>query len=152
MIIFLLFICYILLSIPIVVVLLLYSLFTYVWSGYVYLWQNYVLNNNVEYETEEEFNADGTFTRTKNDKAKGIILYYVRDGKPVYEYAPWGCSQSEFDEWNETIMNQHKNDTWIKNLYWYLDEVSCVLVLRNKEWFNESIGYIHNIWNQLSKL
>ena len=36
------------------VVLLLYSLFTYAWSGYVYLWQNYLLNNNVEYETEDD--------------------------------------------------------------------------------------------------
>lgn len=37
-----------------IIILIIYSLFTYVWSGYVYLWQNYVLNNNVEYETEED--------------------------------------------------------------------------------------------------
>ena len=36
--------------------------------------------------------------------------------------------------------------TWIKNIYWKLDEISCILVPRNKLWFNSVVHDIKNIW------
>ena len=35
---------------------------------------------------------------------------------------------------------------WLQNIYWKLEQVSCVLVLRNKLWFNKCIKYIEDIW------
>ena len=34
----------------------------------------------------------------------------------------------------------------IQNIYWKLDIVSCVLVLRNKLWFERVIPIIENFW------
>ena len=30
------------------------------------------------------------------------------------------------------MMEKNKSKLWLKNIYWRLEEVSCVLVLRNK--------------------
>ena len=44
-------------------------------------------------------------------------------------------------------MDKHNDISWIKNIYWRLDEVSCVLVLRNKLWFNHVKPQFEEIWN-----
>ena len=43
----------------------------------------------------------------------------------------------------------NQNISWIKNEYWYLEEVSCVLVLRNHMWFESVIGEFKEIWNTI---
>ena len=40
---------------------------------------------------------------------------------------------------------------WVANIYWYLDELSCVLVLRNKPWFNEAVKSMEKIWKTIEK-
>ena len=37
----------------------------------------------------------------------------------------------------------------MKNIYWKLEEVSCILVLRNKYWFKNALPYIYNIWDTI---
>ena len=34
----------------------------------------------------------------------------------------------------------------MRTIYWYADEISCILVLRNKLWFNEAIIKIADTW------
>ena len=41
--------------------------------------------------------------------------------------------------------------TFIKFIYWKLDILSCVLVLRNKKWFELNIKAISDIWNTIEK-
>ena len=36
-----------------------------------------------------------------------------------------------------------------RNIYWKLDIVSCVLVQRNKTWFNKVLPKITNIWETI---
>ena len=36
-----------------------------------------------------------------------------------------------------------------KNIYWKLDEFSCILVLRNKYWFKNAIPILQSIWNTI---
>ena len=105
----------------------------------------------IEYENEEEFIKDGTFRLTQSGKQKGIIMYFIEDGKPLYEYAPWNCSNSEFQKWEEKMMIKHENLTWMQNIYWYLDQVSCVLVLRNKYWFTVAKPQLYKIWSIIEK-
>lgn len=100
-----------------------------------------------EYETEEEFNNDGTFNKSADGKQKGVIIYYIVDGNPYYEYSPYNCSIEEFREWEHDMMIKHKDHTWNHNIYWKMDEVSCVLVLRNKLWFKEAVKVLENVWN-----
>jgi putative phage-type endonuclease len=104
-----------------------------------------------EYESQEEYEADTT------SEYKGLIMLFVNErGNPIYEYAPIETTKTTNtpninDEWQETIMNKNEHNTWIKNIYWRLDEMSCVLVLRNKLWFSTAKQQIENIWKVIEE-
>ena len=69
----------------------------------------------------------------------------------------------EINAWEEQTVDKYQNNTnqndnsgnkeikekmvWIKNIYWKLEKLSCVLVLRNKKWFQDNVGQIQKIWN-----
>jgi putative phage-type endonuclease len=101
----------------------------------------------IEYENKEEFIDDGTFKKTFNNKPKGIIMYFINGCDIHYEYAPLSLTKSDYSKWEEEMMVKNKKYTWIKNIYWKLDQYSCVLVLRNKLWLKSAIKQIENIWN-----
>ena len=101
----------------------------------------------IEYENKEEFDNDGEFHCTKDGKLKGIMMYFIKDGKPLYEYAPLNLTETAFEQWELNIMNKYSNLSWIKNIYWRLDEVSCILVLRNKLWFKQVKPQFEEVWN-----
>ena len=85
----------------------------------------------VEYESEETFRADGTFQTTADGKPKGIYLQFLTD-TVVYEYAPFQCTEEEYNVWEREKMDGR---SWIKTAYWKLQDVSCVLIRRQPEWF-----------------
>jgi hypothetical protein len=80
-----------------------------------------------------------------------VIMYFsTNEGKPKYYYKPIEIThEEEIEKWEEDIMEQNDNtkQIWIKNIYWKLDQISCVLVLRNQLWFEQNIGQIEHIWN-----
>ena len=91
-----------------------------------------------EYADEEEFlkdsasDFDNEFHLTNARTLKGVFAYFIKDGgTPVYYYAPLYLTRKEYDTWCEEIIDKHTDLVWIKNIYWYLDQYSCVLVLRN---------------------
>ena len=47
------------------------------------------------------------------------------------------------------MMEKNDSKLWLQNIYWRLEDVSCVLVLRNKFWFKNSIEKIENIWKTI---
>ena len=102
-----------------------------------------------EYESEEAFEEDGSFNLTSDAQMKGIILQFMKNNIPYYEYAPLNQSRQEFQAWEINTMEKNTSLTWIKNLYWKLEKVSCVLVLRNKSWFNAAMPYIRAIWETI---
>ena len=51
----------------------------------------------------------------------------------------------------KNVVDKNKDLTWIKNIYWKLDIISCVLVLRNKLWFDDAIKKLANISNIIKK-
>ena len=92
-----------------------------------------------EYETEEEYLKDEC-------EYKGIIMYFsYRNGTPKYIYKPL---QNHDELWEETMMTTYQEQglIWIQNIYWKLEILSCVLVLRNKLWFEYVIYDIRNFW------
>lgn len=96
-----------------------------------------------EYENESAFLEDGGDSmKTNNGAYKGVILCF--DG-PVYEYKPF---HEAYETWNETMMD-HTNKNWIKTIFWYIEEVSCVCVPRNRDWFREHFNTIETIWNTI---
>lgn len=104
-----------------------------------------------EYEDEDQFIADGTFTHTSNDQLKGIIVYFLKNGKPFYEYMPLYLSQNEYEIWYDSTMEKHSALTWVTNIYWKLEDYSCILVLRNKHWFKRAIVEIEKVWQIIEK-
>ncbi len=105
-----------------------------------------------EYETEEDFYSAGTlFNKTKTNKCKGIIVMFNDGEKPIYEYCPLDYDKEQFDKWYDDIMDEHKNHSWINNIYWYLQDYSLVLCPRNKMWFKHVLPQMELCWNTILK-
>ena len=105
----------------------------------------------IEYEDFEEFNDDGNYNISAEGKQKGIIMYFLKDDKPCYEYAPLNINEKDFNTWEIEMMNKYDNMSWRKNIYWKLEVISCVLVLRNKLWFSLVLPKFKNIWETIEK-
>lgn len=104
-----------------------------------------------EYENKKEFDDDGDFNLSTNDKKKGIFMLFIDNGKPIYKYPKIDLSESEFLDWEKKQMDENSNLEWVNNIYWRLDTFSCVLVLRNKKWFELSIPIIEDTWKTIEK-
>jgi len=96
----------------------------------------------VEFGSETEFYNDVSDT-----KAKGVIVYFVRDGKPFYVYKPLNIvSRGDIESWEQETMEKHNHLVWIQNIYWRLDVLSCILVKRDKLWFESHVGQLEKVW------
>ena len=105
-----------------------------------------------DYPSEEEFYKDGeSFTRTADGKRKGIIVQFFYNDKPHYEYSPVDISKTDYEIWYNKIMEKNSHMSWVTNCYWYLQDYSCVLVPRNKKWFNTVYPDFKNLWDTVLK-
>jgi len=103
------------------------------------------------YENEEAFMNDGTFTKTADGKRKGIMIRFYDNKEPIYEYAPLNLSKNDFDVWYNETMEKNKELTWIENIYWYLEDISIVLVTRNRKWYNAALPKMIETWETIVK-
>jgi hypothetical protein len=105
-----------------------------------------------EYADEDEFLADSAseidadFCTTTAGTIKGVMAFFMKNGKPIYEYAPLNITQKEYEIWCEDIIDKNSDSMWVKNIYWYLDQYSCILVKRNPLWFKSAIPTIAKVW------
>ena len=105
-----------------------------------------------EYESESDFYNDGkSFHLNSENKRKGIIVQFYNDSKPVYKYPPINISKKDFEKWYDNILIESQDLNWIKNIYWYLDDYSCVLVPRNKKWFDAVLPEFKKVWDTILK-
>jgi len=106
---------------------------------------------------ETKFTEYPDYSDYKNDniqgeKMKGIIIYFhTKEGKPFYVYKPLDLiEEDDVSKWEDDILSlyqsQEYNYTYMKFIYWKLDVFSCVLVLRNKEWFKNNIPQLEKVW------
>ena len=114
-----------------------------------------------EFESEEDFlEAHGTGTGIGNEK--GRILWfqsapaftqYGNIAIPIqlYEYAPIGISEEEYEKWEAVVFAKHERERniWVRTIYWRLDEYSCVLVRRNRLWFEEAVKVLASVWRTI---
>jgi hypothetical protein len=80
----------------------------------------------------------------------------TKEGKPHYEYMPLNVwTQEDVANWEETTIHKYESEpynyTFLKFIYWKLEKLSCVLVLRNKEWFNKNVGQLEKIWKTIEE-
>jgi len=93
----------------------------------------------------------------------GVILYFVHkiidfniavSSAPHYVYMPLDIplQKETVDAWIKTQKDELKSKYSLYEIqYWYLDELSCVLVKRNKEWFHKSISRIEDTWKTIER-
>lgn len=103
----------------------------------------------IEYDSHAEFASDGTFTQTSDGKQKGCMLYFNNEGNPLYEYAPFGIQEADYESWEASMLAKHEGLTLVRTIYWRLDEVSCVLVLRNRTWFRHVLPTLDEFWAKI---
>ena len=97
----------------------------------------------VEFGSETEFYADVS----DKTKAKGVIVYFVRDSKPFYVYKPLNIVlRSDIEHWEQEMMDKYRDLVWIQNIYWRLEVLSCILVKRDKLWFESHVGQLEKVW------
>ena len=112
----------------------------------------------IEYENEQDFindyeidsDPEKHFTETSNGELKGIIMYFSKEGIPTYIYKPLDMNKTEFDVFENEKMEATEM-SWIKNIYWKLKTISCVLVKRNRRWFQDNISEIQDLWNIIKR-
>jgi hypothetical protein len=103
----------------------------------------------VEYDSEELFWSDGTDTHTSGGAPKGLMMQYLVDGAPEYEYAPIGLCRQELELWRTNVVGTRQAQTWVACVFWRLQEYSCILVLENKEWFRWAASVLESTWKTI---
>jgi putative phage-type endonuclease len=119
-----------------------------------------------EYDSKEDYDADGTVTQgyTASGNEKGVILWFQTAPKltqygdilpptQIYEYAPIGATPYEYDKWEVEMFAKHERlgSIWVRTIYWYLDQYSCVLVRRNRLWFEEAVPVLEQLWETIEE-
>ncbi len=104
-----------------------------------------------EYDYMEE---DLFYVNKDKYEYNGVILYFIKrdysDSSPKYIYMPLSIAieRGAIDAWIETQKQMIKEDyVLFKRIYWYCDTFSCVLVHRNKEWFEAALPKIRDVWS-----
>ena len=98
-----------------------------------------------EYENEDDY-------KNGEHEWKGVILMFNdSNNEPYYEYPELNLSEKKFDKWYDKTMDKNEDKTWIRNIYWYLKDISIVLVTRNQKWYNAVINDFIKLWKTVEK-
>lgn len=103
---------------------------------------DFVETKFTEYDYEEDYLNDTTNVK------KGVICVFIKDNESFhYEYMP--LEQDDYCDWLKKINLEKSSDSfvWFRNIFWKLEVYSCVLVKRKREWFNNAIKELEEIWN-----
>jgi putative phage-type endonuclease len=101
----------------------------------------------VEYKDRFSYESD----KDPNNKKGIIIQFYTKEGIPIYIYKPLHLiSDEEISLWEEETINLYESEpyqySFTKYIYWKLEQISCILVLRNRDWFKNNIGQLEKVW------
>lgn len=100
-----------------------------------------------QYLNEQEYLQDQT-----SQFHKGFIMQFYENNEVYYEYPPFMLNNitcNEYDCWINEQLKKNSSKKYVSNIYWKLEVVSCVLVLRNNLWFKNALPYIEIFWNNL---
>ena len=91
-------------------------------------------------------------SNSSNALMTGTMIYFMKDGRPHYEYEPIGCAtRAESEAWFNDAMERNQAHMWMKTIRWRLEKMSCILVLRNKTWFQHAIRVLDDLWQTIVK-
>lgn len=113
----------------------------------------------IEY-TENEFYNDTVseykgiiliFTKNVSNNTEQSI-YDINNIKSLYEYYPINkcIDYQDIQSWISEKRDKYKEDYILYTTnYWKLDEISCVLIKRNKKWFNYALPIIKDTYDTI---
>ena len=106
----------------------------------------------LEYCDIDEYKEDYITNISSNVHCGFIMQFSINNEDVHYEYPPFNLHNIESDEyndWTNLMLEKNKDNSYVRNIYWKLETISCVLVLRNKLWFKYIQPYIETFWNAL---
>ena len=124
---------------------------------------SYIEDTSEELFEDEEGNEFNNVCLSKDDKIKGLIIYFhTKEGKPFYVYKPldivhpldikdWEDKTIEYYQENPKFISEENKYIYMKTIYWKLQHISCVLVCRNKQWFQDNINELGEVWQIIEK-
>ena len=101
-------------------------------------------------ETRFKEYSETDFYQDNNHDYKGIILKFI-DENNKYQYVYKPIYVNDHESWINEQIQKHNNLILENKYYWYLDEFSCIIVPRNKLWFNHAIPLIKETWDDIIK-
>lgn len=106
-----------------------------------------------EYYSETDFYSD---VNDKKNVEKGVVLRCIHKdtNEYKYEFMPLDIilTKENIQIWVNLQTNRLQSTYIIDKVqYWYLDEWSCVLVLRNELWFKSVVQSILNTWEIIKR-
>jgi putative phage-type endonuclease len=126
---------------------------------------DFVETNFEEYKSADEFYED------TEREYKGVILHFIQrptnaltnalltnsftqtSNIPVYIYMPLfvELTTESINDWiAQQKIEQKSNDLVLfSTIYWYLEEISCVLIPRNRQWFSAALPKIDAVWQTI---
>jgi putative phage-type endonuclease len=121
-------------------------------------YNSYIYDTSNDLYEDEEGREFQNVCLSKDNQMKGIIIYFhTKEGKPFYSYKPLELIHpQEIEEWQDNIIDYYQNNTeykyiFMKTIYWKLDQLSCVLVCRNRQWFKDNISSLQEIWTTIEQ-
>ena len=104
-----------------------------------------------EYENEDDF-----YNKDSNDyEYKGIIISFTKDNETENKYLPinFDINRENIKNWKTDTINEMLllGYQLKKEYYWYLDEFSCVVIKRNRLWFDKAKEQIKEVWDIIQK-
>ena len=104
-------------------------------------------------------NYKGDYTRTIDNKEKGVIIEYLNIG----ETNPWckfghvypkklAMTINEIYKWqSEEKLKLQTSDTkkYTRIIPWKITKYSCVRIFRNKSWWKKNIKFITECWDEV---
>jgi len=107
----------------------------------------------MEYENSSDFFDANDEIFPENIHKKGVIIYFHNtvEMKPFYVYKPLDIVETDdILKWEEEMVDKYQssphNYMYVKSIYWKLEILSCVLVSRNRNWFENNIKSIEKVW------
>ena len=102
----------------------------------------------------DKYNKKRIFNKTKNGMDKGVTLVYEnKDKVKKYIHSELGISKEELIDWKENLEKYSPNPNWKfrEITYWKINKFNCVRINRDKNWFEEALPKLKEVWNMVEK-
>ena len=82
-----------------------------------------------------------------------ILMFNNKEYNPEYFYCPLFLDNDEekYETWKNQVLKENENLIFLKEQYYYLEKISCVLVKRNVNWFISIVDDLQKAYNTIQE-